>query len=319
MALPENLTYVTVTGSLADGTDRRAVFRTPVWLVGSPIVPPFGISATVQEDGTFSVDLPATDDPAWEPVDWTYDVLLQVDGQALTGSLAVPNDTVGSLSLAAVMNTDVPADAAQVTYILASARGAALGVAALDSDGDVVDASGAKILDVPLDRLTVGEAVLSRDQGMSEVGLDLGSLHLSYFTATRTETVGDVVTALLTNVAASNTLARIGIWSVDANGGLTALLASSANDTTLWETGNGNRTVALSSSFAKEAGTRYAVGALVVGGTAPQLIGIFPSASMGGLAPRSNGVVTGQSDLPASVSAASVADDYRKIQFALIP
>jgi hypothetical protein len=312
MSLPENLTYVTVTGTLADGTDRRAVFRTPSWLIGDPIVPPFGISATIQEDGTFSVELPATDDPAWEPVDWTYDVLLQVDGQALTGSLAVPHDTVGSLSLAAVMNTDVPADAAQVTYILASARGAALGVAALDADGDVTDSDGRKILDLYGDRLTAGETTLSRDQGMSEVGLDLGTLHLSYFTATRTETITDVVTALLTNVASSNTLARVGIWSVDANGGLTALLASSANDTTLWETGNGLRTANLSGNFAKVAGIRYAIGALVVGGTAPQLIGVFPSASMGSLAPRSNGAVTGLSDLPASVAAASIADDSRR-------
>ena len=81
MALPDGLTYITCTGSLADGTTRSLTFRTPVWLVGDPIVPAFGISATIASDGTFSVQLPATDDPAWAPVDWTYDVTITIDGQ----------------------------------------------------------------------------------------------------------------------------------------------------------------------------------------------------------------------------------------------
>lgn len=327
MTLPDNLTYVTVTGTLADGTSRTVVFRTPTWLIGSPFVPQFGISATVAIDGTFSVELPATDDPAWSPQDWTYTVIITIDGQELPGTLAVPADTVGTLELSAVMNTDVPADAGSVTYLLASARGAVSGVAALDAAGDVVDSAGTKVVtealasarEVSPRYLTSGESVLDRDQGMSEVGLDLGTLHLSYFTALKTETVTTVITALLTNVAASNTLARIGIYSVDADGGLTALLASTANDTALWETGNGNRAKALSASWAKVAGTRYAVGALVVGGTAPQLIGIFPSASMGAVAPRTHGIVTGQSDLPASVASGSIANDYRKIQFIVTP
>lgn len=142
MSLPDNLTYVTVVGSLADGVDRRVVFRTPVWLVGQPFVPRFGIAATVAPDGTFTVELPATDDEAWAPVNWAYDVQIIVDGQSLDGALAVPKATVGDLSLFAALATGVPTDAGDVTYLPASARGVAGGVAALNGSGQVVDAGG---------------------------------------------------------------------------------------------------------------------------------------------------------------------------------
>jgi len=312
-------TEVTVTGTLAEGVNRAIGFRAPNWLIGLPITPPPAVLVTPEEDGTFSATLAATDDPAFEPAGWAYQVTIVIDGQVQYGSLAVPAATVGQLDLATNLNTDVPADAGQVSYLLSSARGAANGVAALDSAGDVIDADGVKIIVGGGERLTSGEAVMSRDQGMSEVGLDLGSLHLSYFTATKTETINNVVTALLANVAAGNTTARIGIYSVDANGGLTGLLASTANDTALWTTGNGNRTKALQAGWSKVAGTRYAIGALVIGGSGPQLIGIFPSSSLSALAPRANGVVTGQSSLPSSVASGSIADDYRKIQFILTP
>lgn len=144
MSLPAELTYVTVTGVAADGID-SIVFKTPVWLVGNPIVPAFRVAAAIQPDGSFTVQLPATNDPAWSPVNWTYAVTIRAGADFLTGSLAVPYNTVGSIVLDAAINTDVPADSGQVSYLLASARSAAGGVAGLDADGDVIDADGNKV------------------------------------------------------------------------------------------------------------------------------------------------------------------------------
>ncbi len=145
MTLPEDLTYVTVTGRLADGTNRAVVFRAPSWLVGAPFVSPFAVAAAVQPDGTFSVSLPATDDPAWSPSGWSYEVSIAIDGQLLTGSIEVPVATVGSLALAGIFQPDIPAVPGAASYLLTSARGVAGGVAGLDADGDVVDAAGSKI------------------------------------------------------------------------------------------------------------------------------------------------------------------------------
>lgn len=148
MALPESLTYVTVVGQVAavpDGAARTVVFRTPRWLQGSPFIATFGLAATVAVDGTFAIELPATDDPAWSPINWTYDVTIQVGAQILTGTLAVPAATVGSIELSTALATGEPSDAGDVTYLLTSARGVAGGVAPLDGDGDVTDAAGNKI------------------------------------------------------------------------------------------------------------------------------------------------------------------------------
>lgn len=360
MTLPENLTYVTVQGSVNVPAESTAmvIFKTPGWLVGNPFVPRFGIAAVIEPDGSFDVQLPATDDPAWNPVDWTYAVEIRVGSSVLTGSLAVPYDTIGTIQLDAALDLDQPADAGQVSYLLSSARGAVGGVAALDTDGDVVDAEGNKITATlaPLasptftgtpagptpsagvnttqlattayvmnlvasnsNRVTSGEELMDRDMTFSEVGLETGVMLVSYFTARKTETINNVVTSLLNNVGASNTTARIGIYSTDAAGGLTALLASTANDTALWTTSGANKVKALSSAFNKVAGVRYAVGFLCIGGTMPQLLGIFPATNFSALAPRANGAVYGQSALPASVVSGGISNDYRKVQAILTP
>lgn len=322
MSLPENLTYITVTGSISDPS-AIIVFRTPVWLIGDPVVPRFARAAVIDVDGNFTVELPATDDAEWAPAGWEYEVVISSGGQVLGGSLAVPAASPGgTLAFDAAFQPDQAAEQSGTSYLLLSARGAAGGVAALSADGQVIDAAGnvGATRSADLRNLTAGETVISRDASFSEVGLDLGTLHLSYFTALKTETITSVATSLLGNVGATNTLARIGIYSVAADDSLTTLLASTPSDTALWSAGAYTlRTKALSSSFAKVAGSRYAVGALVLGGTPPQLIGLFPSASFNNVSPRLNAAVTGLSNLPASVALGSIIEDYRKVQFALIP
>lgn len=437
MALPVGITYVTVTGQVLDvppGASRGVVFHCPWWLIGTTddqICPPFTIGATLDSDGAFSVQLPATDDPAWQPQggqEFTYRVNIASGARHLAGSLAVPFDG-GPIDLADALNPDDASQAGQA-YLLASSRSAPGGVAALDADGDVTDAEGNKITggggggstawaditgkpstfapsahaashgsaggdavslnasqitagtlnigrvptgtsgttvalgDAPAgaisthvgqsdphgqyaleadvasslagkantahthmvsqvtgypDVLDSGEAAMRRDQGMGGVGIEDGAMHLTYFTATKTETIAAVITAVVETAAANNTVARIGIYSVGADGALTGLLASTANLTSLWGSTYQNVTRALQASFNKVAGTRYAIGFLRVGGTGPALAGLFPSASIGRLNPRMNGIVFGLSDLPASVVAGSVNEDYRMLQAVLIP
>ena len=354
MPLPDGLTYITVSGTVSDPAS-LVIFKTPVWLIGNPIVPRFGLAAELNEEGAFSVELPATDDPAWVPVDWTYDVEIYSGGQVLTGTLAVPYDG-GSIVLDDALQVDQAADTGQ-SYLLLSARGAAGGVAALNVDGDVLDGAGAVVggpqswaeitgkpstfapsahaashADGGADEITVrtsqvtgwpdtlddGEALMNRDIGMGGVTITSGALHLSYFTATKTETVTSIITATVETAAADNTLARIGVWSVNSEGGLVELLASTANLASLWASTYSNVTRALQTPWNKVAGTRYAVGFLSVGGTPPALIGLFPSAGLGRRNPRVNGIMFAQSDLPASASGFDISEDYRKIQAVLI-
>lgn len=137
------------------------------------------------------------------------------------------------------------------------------------------------------------------------------ALRLRYFTARSATPVNSLATYCEVVGSTDASLARMGIWSLGANGSdLAALLASSLHDPALWRT-LGKRTVALTSAFTPVVGTRYAVGALVV-----QASGTLPSlASLTGLTNTTvpledvpaNGQLTGQADLPASSSAITSA------------
>jgi hypothetical protein len=136
---------------------------------------------------------------------------------------------------------------------------------------------------------------------------------LVYFTAQVTEPITHL--AVSPNTAASGlTLARSGVYSVGTSGALSALLASSASDTSQWTIatpglGGTNATATLTSTFSKVAGTRYAIGLLAVGTTMPTFIGVTPlAADAAGVAvdPIICAKVTGQSDLPSSVASGSL-------------
>lgn len=150
MALPVELTYVTVAGKVAGsdaGEPRLVSFTQQGWHVGPAddlIVRPFTLYATVASDGSFAIDLPATDDPQWQPLD-PYRVQVAVNGYVYYGVLAVPYDTVGTLQLADHLQPESTPAEPLSTFLLSASRGAPGGVAPLDADGDVTDAAGNKI------------------------------------------------------------------------------------------------------------------------------------------------------------------------------
>lgn len=147
-------------------------------------------------------------------------------------------------------------------------------------------------------------------------------LRLVFFEAQRTETINNLtVLTGSTAAGATPTLVRLGVWSVNGSDDLTALLASTANDTSLLAGTNTTYTKALSSSWSKVAGTRYALGLLVVtGATAPQMTGQSVAATglfTGGVAglPRVTAALTGQTDLPSTASVGSYTTSASRPMF----
>lgn len=148
-------------------------------------------------------------------------------------------------------------------------------------------------------------------------------LHLTYFTAKKTETEASVkVRTGATAAAATPTLCRMGLYSVAANGDI-ALIASTPNDTTLFAAANTAYTKAYSVAAQRVAGTRYARGILVVSAAAmPTFFSSAISTPFGNelaTAPRLAAQVTGQADLPASVAAGSLVNGSMAIYSVGLP
>lgn len=169
------------------------------------------------------------------------------------------------------------------------------------------------------DAIESGEELMSRRHVIAASPLEAsGTLHLSYFTARKTETA-NAISMLTDNVAATGvTLARMGVYSVDGAGNLT-LLAACANDTTLFDDAYSAYQRALTTPLAKTKGARYAVGILVVGSGMPSMTGITCSGADASLPPRLCGILGGQANLPATIAAGAVVEDYRIFQATIKP
>jgi hypothetical protein len=161
--------------------------------------------------------------------------------------------------------------------------------------------------------LASGEATMPRWAATASTTMSTGALRLTFFTATKTETVNNVrIVTTGTAAGATPSLIRVGLYSVDSSGNLT-LVASTANDTTLLAATNTQYGKALSAGYAKVAGQRYALGLLVVtAAAAPTVLGNTMAGSGSefgsGALPRLTGFISAQSDLPATITGASITD-----------
>lgn len=162
---------------------------------------------------------------------------------------------------------------------------------------------------ITAESVTTGQETFSR-RLINSTGITSGAsgrASLSYFTARKSETVTQFRMMSGTTAAVGTTLARVGLYTVAANGTLT-LVASSANDTTLFDGTFGTETIPLSAPYTVLAGQRYALCVLVLATTMPTLVG--SSIAFGGEAtvpPRLGGTLSGQTDLPASITDASLS------------
>lgn len=97
-------------------------------------VVPFDITMRLDNNGEFSVILPATNDPQWTPS--SYRVVISTDNEVLRHTLNVPYNSTDPIDLADVVNVtpSVPGE----SYIVVASKGAPGGVASLGSDGLVL-------------------------------------------------------------------------------------------------------------------------------------------------------------------------------------
>lgn len=169
-------------------------------------------------------------------------------------------------------------------------------------------------------RIETGQSTIPRHLCTSTtVSVSSGIMRVTYFTATKTETIASVRTVTGSTAASGATLCRIGIYSAESDGAITKI-AETANDTSLWASTATAYTKALSASVQLVKGKRYAVGILYVGSTAPTMCGLtgLQGAELG-VAPRLSALQGGRSDLPASSAMAEMADSLHMHYVALLP
>jgi hypothetical protein len=230
MPFPAGVTQVTVTGEVSgvpDGQPVTVKFVAADWAVGpaaNALWPAFTRYAVVAADGTFSIDLPATDDPAWTPVDWSYAVTLTYGDTSVTGTLTVPY-AGGTFDLADRIDLGGTVTAG-VTYMPLSLRSAAGGVAGLDVDGDVIDAAGNKIGAggaIPETIVNAKGDLIAATAADTVARLAVGT-NGQYLTAASGQATGlqwDTFTA--TDISDSTTTGRAVVTAADAAAGRTAI------------------------------------------------------------------------------------------------
>lgn len=215
------------------------------------------------------------------------------------------------------------ADPAGLVEVITAGPAGAAGAAGTNGADGAAGAPGApSASDSAL--LTVGEETFSRISARdTTLSLTSQRVLLGYFTARKSETVTQVrVICGSTAAGATPTTVLIGVYTVAGNGDLTRV-AVTTNDTAVFAATNTPYTKSFTASFSKVAGTRYAVGILVVTAAAvPTTVGIFGgggNAAEVGLDPRLAGAVTGQSTMPASIANASITTTSNVPYIVLLP
>ena len=158
--------------------------------------------------------------------------------------------------------------------------------------------------------LTVGhethDRMMVRDSGVS---LPTGTMRMTYFTARRNENAATMrVTCGGTAAGATPTLCKFGLYSIAANGDAT-LIASTPNDTTMFNTPNALVSRNFSIAAPLVAGQRYACAVLIItAAAAPTCCGVTGTIPFDtALAPRTVAQRTAQADLPGSITNAQLA------------
>lgn len=150
-----------------------------------------------------------------------------------------------------------------------------------------------------------GIDIPSRDAGLQVVTLVSGTFYVTYFTPVKDMTVSTITVANGNAASSGLTTCRMALYSTSSannTSNLAAELATTANDTTIFTTNNTAYARSLSSSVNLTAGTRYAVGLLIVGTTMGNCVmtSMANTLAVQGLNPRMTGTLSGQTALPSS-------------------
>lgn len=161
------------------------------------------------------------------------------------------------------------------------------------------------------DRVPNSLQTLPRFLTTNDVPSASGTLHLGYDIGVDEFSVSVVHTYCGGTAASALTLCRFGIYSVSPVDGTHTLVSSTANDTTLFGSTFAPVNKSLVTPTGVVQGTKYAIGALLIGGTAPNIGGVYVNQNEASAAPVLNGIVPGLSDLPSTIAQASINPDYR--------
>jgi hypothetical protein len=147
------------------------------------------------------------------------------------------------------------------------------------------------------------------EAGSAGISQGAGTIYWTFFTPSVSFTVSSITMVSGTTAASGLTLARMGIYAMDET--TATLVARTASDTTLFGTVSTAYQRSLSTTggypatYTLNAGTRYGVGVICVGTTAPLYSGRLMNAGVSGLTPRCNAALASQTDLVTSSSLAT--------------
>lgn len=292
------------------------------------------IVAQLDAAGHITTSLLASDTAGLNPSGWTYSVREEIVGRGVREyDILVRAADAGA---GIILSNVAPAQLNGGSYVIvagpagptgptgASGANGTNGTNGVDGATGATGATGPPGPAGPHDgtqneygyNLNAGFGTVPARLGLAATAVVSGQLYLGMFRAPKTETENTIQFGLNTASIGGVTLNRFGIWTVDSTtGALTALVASTANDTALCASGNSTvtrRTKALSAPFNAVKDTWYAIGFLWTGGgTPPQIQFLLQGGGGGnnmplGALPRLNGFLSGQSDLPATVTGANV-------------
>jgi hypothetical protein len=139
MPLPASLTVINLRGTFLKPNGSPEVGTVLIYSdehlsssSDNTIVAPTNKELTLDVDGYFSIDLPATNDPQWGPLNYTYTVKEKLSTGTRTYKIAVPYDSAGGVldlaDVSPVQNNPDPA-----TYVLVSTANQNGGYPRIDS------------------------------------------------------------------------------------------------------------------------------------------------------------------------------------------
>jgi hypothetical protein len=246
-----------------------------------------------------------------------------------TGPTGPQGDTgpTGPTGAQGISSGAVPPSDTTLLWVDTTVDSAVLEHAATHGDGaaDEITISTAQVTDLDLklsatDILTSGEASISRNAPLSGVAYGTsGTILLTYRRAQKTETITKLSMASGTAAGATPTLVKFGVYSVDELTGDLTRVAITASDTATFSTANTSYELALTSSWTKTKGTLYAYAVLVVStASLPTIVGnshfsSTPVNAILALSPRITAAVSAQTDLPSSITAASLSNSNRAL------
>lgn len=186
---------------------------------------------------------------------------------------------------------------------------------ALTTGNTMTGCRNSSSLPAPLDARTDGhpdngQGTMRRTEAtVATLTMSTGTLRLGYFVARRTATVTGIrVSSGTTAAGATPTLVRFGLYTVDSSGNLT-LLSAITSDTAVFAGVTTSYTRSLAAAQTVQPGQQYAIGVLVVtAAAAPTITGMNMAAgSEAQQVPALANNLTGQTDLPSSITAGSLS------------